>query len=106
VIQCASLRSDDGAGLLARGAEVVAHDLYVCEPNWERVPVDGRDVPLTANLDAVLVTRHREYEALDLQWMKDVMRAPPILVDGRNVFDPVEYALGGFTVRALGQIGP
>jgi UDPglucose 6-dehydrogenase len=53
---------------------------------------------------AALVTRHREYETLDFQWMKDVMRAPA-LVDGRNVFDPVEYALVGFTVRALGKIG-
>jgi UDP-N-acetyl-D-mannosaminuronate dehydrogenase len=100
--------------LLAQGVEVVAHDPYVRKADWARVLGDGHDVPLTADLDAALreadcaalVTRHREYETLDFQRMKDVMRAPPILVDGRNAFHPVEYALGGFTVRALGQIGP
>jgi UDP-N-acetyl-D-mannosaminuronate dehydrogenase len=99
--------------LLARGAEVTAHDPYVRKADWARVLGDGHDVPLTADLDAALcgadcaalVTRHREYEALDFQRVKDGMRAP-VLVDGRNVFDPVEYALGGFTVRALGKIGP
>jgi UDPglucose 6-dehydrogenase len=80
---------------LARGAEVTTHDPYVREADWARVLGDGRDVPLTADLDAALcgadctalVTRHREYEALDFQRVKDVMRAPA-LVDGRNVFDP------------------
>jgi UDP-N-acetyl-D-mannosaminuronic acid dehydrogenase len=100
--------------LLARGAKVVAHDPYVRKADWARVLGNGHDVPLTADLDvalrgadcAALVTRHREYEALDFQWVKDVMRAPPVLVDGRNVFDPVDYAPVGFTVRALGKIGP
>ena len=31
------------------------------------------------------MTRHREYEALDLGWLRDAMGGP-VLVDGRNVF--------------------
>jgi UDPglucose 6-dehydrogenase len=96
--------------LLARGAKVVAHDPYVRQPDWKRVLGDGHDVPLTADLDvalrgadcAALVTRHREYETLDFQRMKDVMRAPA-LVDGRNVFDPAACEGKGFVFRAVGK---
>jgi UDP-N-acetyl-D-mannosaminuronic acid dehydrogenase len=94
--------------LLARGVKVVAHDPYVRQPDWKRVLGDGHDVPLTTDLDvalrgancAALVTRHREYETLDLQWMKDVMHVSA-LVDGRNVFDPGECE--GAVFRAVGK---
>jgi hypothetical protein len=46
---------------------------------WEPEALDGADC-------AALVTRHREYEALDLRRLKDAMGGS-VLVDGRNVFD-------------------
>ena len=84
--------------------------------DWERVLGNGHDVPLTADLDdalrtpaqsgaadcAALVTRHREYEGLDLQWAKNVMRTP-IVVDGRDVFNPAECKVEGFIFRAIGK---
>ena len=96
--------------LLACRAEVVAHDPYVREADWRRALGDGVDVPLAENLwealrgaDCVaLVTRHREYQALDLQGMKDAMRTP-VLVDGRDVFDPVRCAKVGFVMRTVGR---
>jgi UDP-N-acetyl-D-mannosaminuronic acid dehydrogenase len=96
--------------LLARGAEVGVHDPYVRGPDWRRVLGDGVDVPLTDDLwqaldgsdCAALVTRHREYQALDLERTKDVMRTP-VLVDGRNVFDLIGCAAAGFVVRAVGK---
>ncbi|MBN1179245.1 MAG: nucleotide sugar dehydrogenase [Anaerolineae bacterium] len=96
--------------LIEHGAQVVAHDPYVRTPDWERVLGDGHNVPLTADLDAALraadcaalVTRHREYETLDLRWVKDVMRTP-VLVDGRNVFDPAECGSEGLVFRAVGK---
>jgi UDP-N-acetyl-D-mannosaminuronic acid dehydrogenase len=96
--------------LLARGAEVVTHDPYVRGPDWRRVLGGGVDVPLTDDLwqalggsdCAALVTRHREYQALDLERTKDVMRTP-VLVDGRNVFDPLGCAAAGFVVRVVGK---
>jgi len=99
--------------LLARGAEVTAHDPYVRAPDWERVLGDGHDVPLTADLDealrgadcAALVTRHREYGTLDLRWVKALMRTP-VLVDGRNVFDVGEWVKGGLVMRAVGRSQP
>jgi len=51
---------------------------------------------------AALVTRHREYQALDLQRMKDAMRTP-ILIDGRNVFDLARGTDVGLIVRAVGK---
>jgi len=96
--------------LQACRAEVVAHDPYVREADWRRALGGGVDVPLAENLwealrgaDCVaLVTRHREYQALDLQGMKDAMRTP-VLVDGRDVFDPVRCAKVGFVMRTVGR---
>jgi UDP-N-acetyl-D-mannosaminuronic acid dehydrogenase len=98
--------------LLARGAEVVAHDPYVREVDWRRALGGGVDVPLLIEdfweaLEgadcAALVTRHREYQALE-NWrrVKDIMHTPA-LVDGRNVFDPAACMEVGLVVRAVGR---
>lgn len=114
--------------LLARGAEVVAHDPYVREADWRRAlgeerPRDqglGRTqegevsdlpaVPLINDLwkalegaDCVaLVTRHGEYTTLDPWRLKGVMRTL-VLVDGRNVFNPNKWVEAGFAVRMVGK---
>jgi UDP-N-acetyl-D-mannosaminuronic acid dehydrogenase len=96
--------------LLSRGAEVVAHDPYVRAPDWRRALRGDLDVPLTADLwealegadCAALVTRHSEYQALDLRRMKEAMRTAS-LVDGRNLFDLAQCAQAGFVVRAVGK---
>jgi UDP-N-acetyl-D-mannosaminuronic acid dehydrogenase len=96
--------------LLARGAEVTAHDPYVRAPDWKRVLGDGHDVPLTTDLDealrgsdcAALVTKHREYFALTPERLSAAMRTP-VLVDGRNVFDLSALAGTGLVVQALGK---
>jgi UDP-N-acetyl-D-mannosaminuronic acid dehydrogenase len=99
--------------LLARGAEVVAHDPYVREADWHRELGDGAEVPLTGNLwsaldgadCAALVTQHREYKALDVGQMKTVMRTP-VLVDGRNVWNTAACQKAGFTYRGVGNLEP
>jgi UDP-N-acetyl-D-mannosaminuronic acid dehydrogenase len=96
--------------LQACGAEVVAHDPYVREADWRRALGNGVQVPLTGDLwqalegadCAALVTRHREYEALDLGRLKDAMGGS-VLVDGRNVFDLTTCAQAGLVVRAVGK---
>ncbi|MBN1976912.1 MAG: nucleotide sugar dehydrogenase [Anaerolineae bacterium] len=96
--------------LQARGAEVVAHDPYVREADWQRALGDGVQAPLTGDLwqaldgadCAALVTRHREYEALDLGRLKDAMDGS-VLVDGRNVFELAACAQAGLVVRAVGK---
>jgi UDP-N-acetyl-D-mannosaminuronic acid dehydrogenase len=96
--------------LLARRAEVVAHDPHVRQADWRRALGGDTDVPLTDDLwealsgadCAALVTRHRAYETLDLHQVRDRMRTPA-LVDGRNVFDPARCVQVGLMVRAVGK---
>ncbi len=84
--------------------EVVVHDPYVKEEE---------DVNLTQDLEKAvkgrdciaLVTRHREYSNIDLNWLRDAMRTP-IIVDGRNVFKPEEARKAGFTFRGVGIGSP
>ena len=96
--------------LLARGAEVVAHDPYVRESDWQRALGKSIKVPLTDDLwqvlegadCAVLVTRHREYETLDLGRMRGVMRTPA-LADGRNGFLAATCSEAGMVCRGVGK---
>jgi len=96
--------------LLACGAEVFAHDPHVREADWQRALAEGTRVPLTTDLwealdgadCAALVTRHREYQTLDLQQMKDVMDTP-VLVDGRNVFSAGTCVEAGMVYRGVGK---
>ena len=93
--------------LLARNAQVMAHDPYVREPDWQRALGDGYDVPLTKVLDqalngadcAVLMTRHQEYFALTPEHIRSAMRTP-VVVDGRNV---VTFMTGDIVVRTVGK---
>jgi UDPglucose 6-dehydrogenase len=93
--------------LLARGAEVVAHDPYVRAADWRRALGNGHCVPLTADLEealtgvdcAAIVTKHREYFDLAPQRLRMVMRSP-IVVDGRNVLNG---EADGSIVRILGK---
>jgi len=67
-------------------------------------------VPLTDDLwaalegadCAALVTRHREYQTLDLERMRDVMRTP-VLVDGRDVFSSKECMAAEVVHRGVGK---
>jgi UDPglucose 6-dehydrogenase len=52
----------------------------------------------------VVVTEWRQFEALDLASMARSM-ATPVLVDGRNLFDPDEATRAGFTYTGIGR-GP
>jgi len=49
----------------------------------------------------VLVTRHKEYANIQLDWLKNVL-ATPAIVDGRNVFNPKECREAGFSYRGVG----
>ena len=96
--------------LLTCGAEVVAHDPYVQEADWRRALGKGVEIPLSDDLwealdgadCAALVTRHREYQALDLRRVKDVMRTPT-LVDGRDVFHAESCQVAGIVYRGVGK---
>jgi UDP-N-acetyl-D-mannosaminuronic acid dehydrogenase len=96
--------------LLARGAEVVAHDPYVREADWQRAMGEEHNVSLTADLDealtdadcVALVTRHREYQGMDLGQARCVMWTPT-LVDGRDIFPIQGLGTAGWICRGVGR---
>jgi UDP-N-acetyl-D-mannosaminuronic acid dehydrogenase len=96
--------------LTLNGADVIIHDPFVREEEWQRAMGPGANVPLTRDLwealrgadCATLVTKHRDYLALDLKRVAEAMRTR-ILVDGRNAFDPAVCVNAGFVVRVVGK---
>jgi len=58
---------------------------------------------LAEGMDALVVcTEWNEFKQLDLQRIKQVM-AQPILVDGRNIYEPHQMLALGFTYRGVGR---
>jgi UDPglucose 6-dehydrogenase len=92
--------------LLAAGAEVVGYDPEAGSNAKAEVP----DLELAADpymaLEsahaAVVCTEWEEIAGLDLARVREVMELP-IVVDGRNVFDPAEMAGHGFTYLPTGR---
>jgi UDP-N-acetyl-D-mannosaminuronic acid dehydrogenase len=86
--------------LLGNCAEIIVHDPYVKE---------FEDMHITNDLDRaiegsdclIIVTRHKEYHALKPGVLKAKMRTP-IIVDGRNIFNPEECLSKGFSFRGIG----
>jgi UDPglucose 6-dehydrogenase len=50
----------------------------------------------------VLVTEWNEFKQLDLGKLKELMKSP-IVVDGRNLYDPQVMANNGFKYRGMGR---
>jgi len=62
---------------------------------------------LAEGADALVVcTEWNEFKQLDLEKVRLAMRQP-VLVDGRNIYDPLEMTRLGFRYRAVGRgFGP
>jgi len=80
--------------------EVIIHDPFV---------TDAEDVNLTNDLEnavkgkdcVAVVTAHKEYSKISLDWLRKMLAAP-VIVDGRNVFNPEECVKVGFSFRGVG----
>lgn len=82
-------------------ADVAVHDPYI--KRWEGVPmIQSLDEAVEARDCLVVTTRHGVYHEIDLEWLRDKMKKP-VIVDGRDVFDPEECRLEGFTYRGVGH---
>jgi UDPglucose 6-dehydrogenase len=92
--------------LLEAGASVIAHDpvampearrrlegVEFAETNY--AAVDGADA-------LVIVTEWNEYRHPDLRRVKEALRRP-IIVDGRNLYDPARMRSLGFTYFSIGR---
>jgi UDPglucose 6-dehydrogenase len=58
---------------------------------------------LAVDMDAMVVcTEWNEFKQLDLERVRSSMRRP-VVVDGRNIYDPHTMQKLGFTYRAVGR---
>jgi UDPglucose 6-dehydrogenase len=97
---------DIARALSAAGARVRAYDPAAMERSRSILPdleyVDDA-YAVAAGADAVVVvTEWNEFRELDLARFKDSMRQP-VLVDGRNIWDPAAARALGFTYRGIGR---
>jgi len=92
--------------LLYEGAEVKAYDPVAVE-NAQRVLGDSitycKDpYEVAEGADALmLVAEWNEFKQLDMERIKGLMRQP-VLMDGRNIYDPQRMRELGFTHRGMG----
>jgi UDPglucose 6-dehydrogenase len=92
--------------LRRRGAEVRAYDPAASGRARELMPdLDYRRsvYAVARGADAVVVvTEWNEFKQIDLARLKRVMRRP-VIVDGRNIYDPEEMRRLGFVYRGIGR---
>lgn len=97
---------DVARGFLKRGAKVRGYD-PVSQENARRVIKDiyfAKDAyDCVKGADCVcLVTEWKEFAALDMKKVLEAVKHP-ILIDGRNLFDPAAMRKMGFTYTSVGR---
>ena len=93
--------------LLREGCEVCAYDPAAQERAKEKL---GNQIRTTESAyeaargcDALLIlTEWEEFAALDLRQLRAEMKYP-IIIDGRNLYDPQSMAAAGFTYYSVGR---
>jgi UDPglucose 6-dehydrogenase len=93
--------------LLAAGASIAAADPVAIPAARKllgaRVDLHDNNYQCAEGADALLlVTEWREYRRPDFGRLRGLMRTP-VLVDGRNIWDPVEVRAAGFTYHGVGR---
>jgi UDPglucose 6-dehydrogenase len=94
--------------LLAQGASVRAYDPVATETAQQamhglEVTYCKTSYEVAEGADAlVLITEWNEFKSLNMLRIRDSMRRP-ILVDGRNLYQPAEMQRLGFTYRGMGR---
>jgi UDPglucose 6-dehydrogenase len=92
---------DSGVRVIAYDPEGMAQaralmpDVVMCDSAYKAV--EGSDA-------VVLVTEWDAFRALDLERLKKTMSSP-VFVDLRNVYNPLEMRLAGFTYHSVGRGG-
>ncbi|MFP5231916.1 MAG: UDP-glucose dehydrogenase family protein [Acidobacteriota bacterium] len=95
--------------LLAEGCVVVAYDPAAMLRAQAELPASGQMIyaesieAAAADADALLIlTDWREFAQLDLSALRSLLRYP-IVVDGRNLYDPQRMLDAGFTYLSIGR---
>ncbi len=89
------------------GSRVVAYDPVAGKAAARRLPslkvVFDPYQALAGAHAAVVVTEWEEFRSLDLKRTAALMEEPKVLVDGRNLLDPLETRTAGLRYRGLGR---
>jgi UDPglucose 6-dehydrogenase len=97
---------DIAQGLLAEGASVRGYDPISMEVAREMLPaVELLDDPYTMaeGCDALMVvTEWNEFKNLDLERIRNLLKQP-VLLDGRNIYNPEHMLSLGFTYLGIGR---
>ena len=92
--------------LIKSGAHVRAYDPVAMERASEVMPsimMAKNPYTLAEDCDALVVcTEWNEFKQLDLNRIRDAMRRP-VMVDGRNIYDPIQMIGMGFKYRGVGR---
>jgi UDPglucose 6-dehydrogenase len=93
--------------LLREGCHICAHDPAAMERAKEVLPagVEYAENPYdaAANADALLIlTEWEEFATLDLRRLRKQLKYP-IIIDGRNLYDPASIAAQGFSYYSVGR---
>jgi UDPglucose 6-dehydrogenase len=92
--------------LQREGAEVRGYDpvaMAVAAKTMPNVSMCGNPYELAEGCDAlVLMTEWNEFKHLDLARLRSIMRMP-VMVDGRNVYEPGVMWEAGFLYRGVGR---
>ena len=95
-------------GLLERGARVVAHDPVAMREAkahhfGDRIEYAKSNYDALHGADALIIhTEWHPYRRPDFERMRDLMESPLIL-DGRNLFDPEDMSAAGFDYVSIGR---
>ncbi|MBN1317709.1 MAG: UDP-glucose/GDP-mannose dehydrogenase family protein [Anaerolineales bacterium] len=88
------------------GAQVKGYDPVAMEWAKRAIPqmqLVNNAYELVESCDAVIVcTEWNEFKQLDLERVKNLMKQP-VIVDGRNIYDPVKVKELGFIYRGIGR---
>ncbi len=92
--------------LMARGAHIRAYDpvaMQVAETIMPDVLYCATAYDVAKHADALLVvTEWNEFKQLDFEKIKRLMNQP-IMLDGRNIYDPEDMTARGFIYRGVGR---
>ncbi|WP_263380306.1 UDP-glucose dehydrogenase family protein [Granulicella paludicola] len=95
--------------LLAEGSSVVAYDPAAMKRAEEEIPASDRMryaesiEDAARDADALLIlTDWADFAKLDLQKLHTTLRYP-IVIDGRNLYDPQQMVAHGFTYLSIGR---
>jgi UDPglucose 6-dehydrogenase len=98
-LDIARILHEDGA--VVRGYDPVAMDNVSRAAPYIQLAEDPYD--LVRGCDAVIIaTPWNEFKSLDMERLRDLMRQP-VLIDGRNLYDPALMTRMGFTYRGVGR---